>query len=103
MTMELRQPAVDSKNYVWVIVELRGAAETFLGLEDAQGQTFVPVTVDKDSALMLLGKLPLASDGAQRQVEAIHRQRLGVIAAEQGFAVDLVDAQGRVLERLAPA
>ena len=100
--MDLRQPAVDGKNYVWVIVELRGAAETFLGLEDDQGRTLVPVTRDKNSALMLLGKLPPASDGAQRQVEAIHRQRLGAIAAEQGFTVDLVDAQGRVLERLAP-
>ncbi|MCA1905041.1 MAG: hypothetical protein LDL11_00420 [Desulfarculus sp.] len=101
--MDLRQPAVDSKNYVWVIVELRGTSENFLGLEDRQGRTFVPVTADKDAALMLLGKLPAAGDGVQRQVEAIHRQRLGAIATEQGFAVDLVDAQGRVLERLAPA
>lgn len=101
--MTLQQQAVESKNYVWVIVEVRGAAETFLGLDDGQGHSFVPVTAEKDAALMLLGKLPLASDGAQRQVEAIHRQRLGDIAAEQGFAVDLVDAQGRVLERLAPA
>ena len=101
--MDSRQATVNGKDYVWVIVEIRGQAESFLGLDDGHGQTLIPVTAEKDSALMLLGKLPLAGDGAQRQVEAIHRQRLGAIAAEQGFAVDLVDAQGRVLQRLAPA
>ena len=101
--MAVQRQAVNNNDYVWVIVELRGAAESFLGLDDGQGRALVPVTADKDSALMLLGKLPVAADGTQRQVEAIHRQRLGIIAAEQDFAVDLVDAQGRVLERLAPA
>ena len=94
------QSTVNREDFVWVIVEVRGAAEGFLGMADARGQTFVPVTADKDAALMLLGRLPPAAEGVQRQVEAIHRQRLGAIASEQGFAVDLVDAQGRVLERL---
>ena len=97
------QNKADNKDYVWVIVEVRGEAESFLGLDDGRGQTLVPVTSDKDSALMLLGKLPPAEGGVQRQVEAIHRQRLAATAAEQGFAVDLVDAQGRVLERLPAA
>lgn len=91
---------VKINDYVWVVVEVRGGQESFLGLADAAGQTFIPVTAAKEQALMLLGKLPPASDGAQRQVEAIHVKRMAEEAAGQGFLVYRVDEKGKVLERL---
>lgn len=91
---------VNVKDYVWVVVEVRGGQESFLGLADQAGQTFIPVTSAKEQALMLLGRLPAAGDGAQRQVEAIHVKRMAQEAAGQGFLVYLVDETGKILQRL---
>ncbi|MEW5911714.1 MAG: hypothetical protein AB1814_04105 [Thermodesulfobacteriota bacterium] len=94
------EPKVDQSNYVWVIVERRGAEESFLGLAHQDGGQFIPVTAEKDQALMLLGRLPAAQD-AERSVEAMHRQQIAEQAQAEGFAVYLVDAQGKIIERLA--
>ncbi|RJX35902.1 MAG: hypothetical protein C4525_02545 [Desulfarculus sp.] len=91
---------VDQSNYVWVIVERRAAEENFLGLADQDGGQFIPVTAEKDQALILLGRLP-ADQGAQRSVEAVHKQQITDQAQAEGFAVYLVDAQGKVLQRIA--
>lgn len=97
---DVLEAKVNLKDYVWVVVEVRGGSESFLGLADADGQTFVPVTAAKEQAYQLLAKLPAAGDGAQRQVEAIHRQRIAEEAARQGFLVYLVDETGRVVEKM---
>lgn len=97
----MQEQAVNTKDYVWVVVEVRGGQESFLGLSDETGQSFVPVTEAKEQAYMLLGKLPASSDGAQRQVEAIHINRIAQEAAGQGYLVYLVDENGRVIKRLA--
>ena len=91
------------KNYVWVIVETVGQEDNFVGLNDTQsGETFIPVTADRDHALMLVGRLPAGPQGATRQVEAIHKDRLMEMAGAEGFAVYLVDQEGRLLQRLDP-
>lgn len=91
------------KDYVWVIVETLGQEDNFLGLNDTQsGETFIPVTTEREQGLMLLGRLPGAVQGATRQVEAIHQQRILEAAGAEGFAVYLVDQEGRFLKRLDP-
>lgn len=89
------------KDYVWVIVETQGQEENFLGLKDSQsGETFIPVTAEREQGLMLLVRLPEAVAGANRQVEAIHQERILEAAGAEGFAVYLVDQEGRFLKRL---
>lgn len=90
-----------TEDYVWVVVESMGKEEVFLGLNDADtGETFIPVTAEREQGLMLLGRLPVGPQGTSRQVEAIHQSRLLNLASDQGFAVYLVDQEGRLLQRL---
>ncbi len=91
---------VDPKQYVWVIVERTRNDENFLGLAGEEGEQFIPVTTEKDQALMLLGRLPEVEGVFGRNVEAIHRAQLLGQAEDEGFSVYLVDEKGRILERL---
>lgn len=92
-----------NQDFVWVIVEIQGQEENFLGLNDTEsGETFIPVTAEREEGLMLLGRLPGAVQGATRQVESIHQRRILEAAGAEGFAVYLVDQEGRFLKRLDP-
>lgn len=91
---------VDQSDYVWVIVERSGHEENFLGLADEDGGHFIPVTAEKDQCQALLGRLP-EPEHVERSVEAINKIELGKQARSEGFAVYLVDSEGKVLERLA--
>lgn len=91
---------VDASQYVWVIVERTRNDENFLGLGGEDDEPFIPVTADKDQALMLLGRLPDAEGVFGRSVEAIHRAQLLGQAQDEGFSVYLVDEKGRILEHL---
>jgi hypothetical protein len=94
---------VRPENYLWVIVEKRGGEESFLGLTSAGGQTFIPAAPERDQGLMLMGRLPAAEAGVTRELEAIHQNLLAKQAKEQGFAVYVVDDQGRILRELGQA
>ncbi len=90
-----------NEDYVWVIVESVGQEDNFVGLNDIQsGETFIPVTAEREQGLMLVGRLPAGPQGATRQVEAIHKARLMEMAGAEGFAIYLVDQEGRMLKRL---
>ena len=91
---------VDAGNYVWVIVERTRNDENFLGMADEDGEGFIPVTAEKDQALILLGRLPETEGVFSRSVEAIHRSQLLGQAQDEGFSVYLVDEKGHVLEHL---
>ena len=97
----MTEEAGRSEDYVWVVVESLGQEEVFLGLNDADsGETFIPVTAEREHGLSLLARLPLGPQGSSRQVEAIHQSRLLNLASDQGFAVYLVDQEGRLVQRL---
>lgn len=87
-------------NYVFVITESPESDDAvFVGLADENGAPFVPVTEDKEAALMLLGRLA-AQGGGKRQVEAIHKVQIAETAREKGFVVFVVDGEGKVRGRL---
>ncbi|MCF8034495.1 MAG: hypothetical protein K9K66_13280 [Desulfarculaceae bacterium] len=90
----------DDTQYVWVVTERGKDYENFLGLEDEAGERFIPVTAEKDQALILLGRLPNNPE-VQRTVEAMHREQIGEAARDDGFALYLVDENGKILERIA--
>lgn len=92
--------AVRPEDYLWVIVEKSGGQESFLGLNSAEGQTFIPAAPSRDQGLMLMGRLPATAAGATRELEAIHHNLLLKQATDQGFAVFVVDENGRILREL---
>jgi hypothetical protein len=94
------QNKMDARDYFWVILNYSGEAESFLGLENPQGQQFIPVTRDKEAAEELLSRLP--HGGGRHQVETIHRDNILAEAGKQGFSVQVVDGKGAVLESLTP-
>jgi hypothetical protein len=89
---------VDQAAYVWVITETINGEDTFVGMSDPEGASFLPVCESKEEALMLMGRLPKGE--GQRQAEAIHKQGLLTEAQSEGFAVYLIDSEGTVKERL---
>ncbi|MCB2227527.1 MAG: hypothetical protein KQH53_12690 [Desulfarculaceae bacterium] len=89
----------DESKYVWVITQRGKDYENFLGLEDEAGERFIPVTAEKDHALILMGRLPVDPD-VQRTVEAMHREQIGEAARDDGFSLYLVDENGKILERI---
>lgn len=92
--------AVRPEDYLWVVVEKSGGQESFLGLNGADGRTFIPAAPSRDQGLMLLGRLPAAAPGTMRELEAIHHNVLLKQAGEHGFAVFVVDENGRILREL---
>ncbi|MGD8562575.1 MAG: DUF3110 domain-containing protein [Desulfarculaceae bacterium] len=88
-----------SENHVWIIIEKRDENETILGLTNNSEENFIPVTANKEDGLLLSGRLP-QEQGAQRQVEAIHKDQIIKEAQSNGFAVYLVDGQGNIGPRL---
>lgn len=91
-----------SEEYLWIMVdtpEQKDQAETFFGLVDDDGTQFIPVCRKRGQCESLMSLLP-TPEGAERSIEAIHREQLMTQAPAEGFAVFVVDAQGKVLERL---
>ena len=90
---------VDRSNYVWVIVERSGHEEHFFGLSTEEGDQFIPVTEMKDQCEALLGRLQVV-EGVERSVEAIHKQDIIKQGQAHGFAVYLVNSEGKLLGHL---
>ncbi|KIX11780.1 hypothetical protein [Dethiosulfatarculus sandiegensis] len=88
------------EGYLWIITQSEENAEdSFVGLEDEQGEQFIPATESKEEALILMGRLP-RDQGGKLQVEAIHQTRLLDEAGRSGFNVFKVDQDGRLLGRV---
>ena len=98
----LMSDQTNSEDYYWIIVDDPKNIkldETFLGLSDDTGHTFIPVTKERDSAVRLMARMPPPVD-AERGVEAIHREQLFTQARAEGFTVYLVNGDGAVQEKL---
>ena len=93
------KPKVNMDNYVWVISEIRGEEEAFLGMSGPEGHGFIPVTASREDAESLVKKLPPAGP-VERQVEATHKEQIIKHAQENDFHVYLVDGEGKLLRRL---
>jgi hypothetical protein len=89
------------EDYLWVITETISDNESILGMASNEVDKFIPATKSKDEALILMGRMPPAESG-ERQVEAIHKDRLMQRAAEDGYTVYLVDQTGRVIQSITP-
>lgn len=104
----MKEQPVNPADYYWVITVTKRFEETakdweesLLGLADAEGEQFIPVTADRSEAQALLYRLPPVDDKlTERQVEAMNKELVRQQAREGGFAIYLVDGGGRIIERL---
>jgi hypothetical protein len=89
------------EGYLWIITQSaeKNEEDSFVGLEDEQGEQFIPATESKEEALVLMGRLP-RDQGGKLQVEAIHQVRLLEEASKSGFSVFKVDQEGRLLGKV---
>ena len=93
---------VDTKDYVWVVVDITNNDENFVGLTNEAGEQFIPVCASKEQAEALMKQIP-GGEGRDRQVEAIHKDLILKEASENSFEVFLVDQSGALLGRLGGA
>lgn len=93
---------IQNDQWVWVVVQDPGGHEEFLGQRDeTEGISFIPVWLEKDAALDGL-RLLARDKGVKYEVQAIQYETLAPKAAEAGFRLLVLDASGKVLERIAP-
>jgi len=89
--------------FVWVTIIDPGPGEQFLGLHDeAENVDFIPVFLEKDDALKCYHFMARAP-GHKYEVQAMRYLELCRSAAANGFLVFLLDGDGRVIEKQAPA
>jgi hypothetical protein len=94
--MEQEKEQVD----VWVDVFVcdPGAEESFLGLYNKdQDVNFIPAFQTKEEANDCFLELP-RQKGKKYELQAIHIEELQEMATKSGFAVALVDSDGKVIK-----
>ena len=91
----------NTEDYLFIITEIKNNEESIVGMAGDDMDQFFPATKTKEEALVLMGRLP-DEPGAERQVEAIHKDRLLSQAGAAGYRVFVVNMKGAILERLSP-
>ena len=87
--------------WVYVIVQDPEGSEKFLGLQDTESEIqFIPAFSSKEEATAGMYRLPLKTDPKKREVQAIILEDILFYAKENGFAVFVLDGDGKVLERM---
>jgi hypothetical protein len=94
--MEEEKEKVDV--WVYVFVCNPGADESFLGLYNKeQDVNFIPAFQTKEEANDCFLTLP-REKGKKYELQAVHIEELHDVATKAGFAVTLVDSDGKVIK-----
>jgi hypothetical protein len=94
--------SVNSDQWVWVMVQDPGGKEQFFGLHDSGDETsFIPVFLEKEVALQCFINLP-RDPGKKYEAQAILYEDLVAQSSRSGFSLHLLDAEGRVIEKIRP-
>lgn len=88
---------------VWVFVQTVDNVETYAGqyLEDLE-VSFIPLFLEREQAEACLSLVP-GKKGIRLELQAIRYLELARDAKRQGFLLFVLDADGNVLEKIAPA
>ena len=90
--------SANSEGWLWVVVDDKDSESHYLGLYDEeQDINFIPAFSSKESANDCFLQLP-REKGKKYEVQAVHVDELTRDAEEAGFAVALVDADGRIIK-----
>ena len=88
--------------WIWVIVQDPGGNEQFLGqYDDKKDVSFIPAFYEKDDAQQCLVKL-ITEKGKKYEAQAILFEELAKDAAQHGFLILMLNADGEILEERAP-
>ncbi len=86
-------------SWLYVFVCNPGKDETFLGLYNAEKDVnFIPAFKSKEDANDCFLTLP-REKGKKYELQAVHVEELEDIASKNGFAVTLVDSEGKVITK----
>ncbi|BDD88291.1 hypothetical protein [Desulfofustis limnaeus] len=87
-----------SEGWVWVIVSDKADGGHYLGLHNEENDMdFIPAFVSREAASDCFLSLP-RQPGGKYEIQAIHLDELTVDAGKNGFAVALVDGDGRIVD-----
>ena len=88
--------------WVWIVVQDPGGDEKFLGQHDQERDvSFIPAFPEKEEAEKGLGSLHKEA-GHKYEIQAIQVDDLCRRAAESGFVIFFINAEGKVLEKIDP-
>jgi len=96
------KPNLTSDNWIWVVVQNPGGDEQFLGqYDDKEEVAFIPAFYEKENAQQAIGKLITDKD-KKYEAQAILFEELAKDAAQHGFLIFMLNADGEILEEIAP-
>ena len=88
----------EAGNWVYVFVCDPGKEESFLGLYNTDKNVdFIPAFQSREDANDCFLNLP-REKGKKYELQAVHIEELHDIATKSGFAVALVDSDGKVIK-----
>lgn len=88
--------------WIWVIVQDPGGNEQFLGQHEPETRiSFIPAFFEKDEAQQCLSRMSLQK-GKKYEVQAIFFDELAKDAANNGFMIFILSAEGEILEKIQP-
>jgi hypothetical protein len=88
--------------WIWVIVQDPGGNEQFLGQHDNEKDvSFIPAFHEKDIAQQAVGKL-ITEKGTKYEAQAILLEELSKDAAQHGFLIFVLNAEGEILKEITP-
>lgn len=86
------------EGWLWVVVSDKEADGHYLGLYDeSQKMNFIPAFESKEAANDCFLQLP-REKGKKYEVQAVHVEELTKDAEKAGFAIALVDADGKIVK-----
>lgn len=88
----------DVEGWVYVFVSNPGGEEAYLGLYNEEKDiNFIPAFQTKEEANDCYLELP-REKGVKHELQAIHIEELHQTAENNGFAVAIVDSEGKVVK-----
>lgn len=98
----VKTQTVKADTWIWVIVQNTGGSEHYFGQQDAEtGVAYIPAFHQKEEAQLCLGRLVPARQPTA-EVQAVCYSDLARDAAENGFAIVMLNAEGEILAKLEP-
>lgn len=93
---------IKADSWVYVLVQNPGSEERIVGQREPEHQiAFIPIFMDKESALQGVVNLP-KDKGHKYEIQAIIYEDLERYAAEDGFLIFILDDQGRIIDKRSP-
>jgi hypothetical protein len=93
---------INAASWVYVLVQNPGGAEQIVGQRDLESDiAFIPMFLDKDSAMQ--GVVHMVKEkGRKYEIQAIIYEDLASYAAQGGFILFVLNAEGQIIEKRTP-